>query len=542
MKHVIFIAAWVLLYSVMPTAQSASRSLGTSAAADAQNTLWIAYAEQSTKGAFVQVSSFDEKTKAWRPPLPVNREPEPVSAEGENRPKIAFGPSDELYVTWTSPTSAHYTGDIRFARSLDRGKTWSAPITVHRDRQLITHRFESLLVDGEGRLWVTWVDKRDLHAAQNAKREYFGAAIYYAYSDDRGSSWQGDFKLADQMCECCRIALSTNPQGQVVALWRHIFPMKERDHATATLTTESTPPKISRATLDRWRVDACPHHGPGLTITDDGVRHAVWFSQKNGQARVFYGQLTSGAPAKVRELPQGATHADIAALDNVLAIAWKRFDGKVTRAETWISRDRGETFAPGPDLQTAGESDQPRLVRTAEDVFLIWRRVDGTAVQKLASGESTRSDIPTRSLEDFMPSAAHTQSVRPFGLATIEAIEEQHRGRVFWVVLWDLECTYCMKSLTNVAAAQAIQPDVRVVTITTDPIEQSTQIEERLEQLGVRSEAYAFSGASVEALRYAIDAQWAGEKPRAYRYLENGERTPISGVIPVEQLSEQGHR
>ncbi len=101
---------------------------------------------------------------------------------------------------------------------------------MHHDRQLITHRFESLLVDRTGRVWVAWIDKRDLGVAQAAKREYAGAAVYYAYSDDRGAKvGRAIIKLADNSCECCRIALTLDSKGRAVAMWRHVFPGSERD-------------------------------------------------------------------------------------------------------------------------------------------------------------------------------------------------------------------------------------------------------------------------------------------------------------------------
>lgn len=199
------------------SAQSASSThaaLGTSAASDSSGRLWIAYAEQQGEGANVLLRRSDDEGATWQQPVRVTAKPEPVAADGENRPKIAFGPGTEIYVSWTSPTSAAFTGDIRFARSLDAGKHWSAPQVLHRDRQVITHRFESMLVDGAGRIWVAWIDKRDLKQAEAEKRDYAGAAIYYAYSDDRGASWRGDFKLADHTCECCRIALAKDEIGR----------------------------------------------------------------------------------------------------------------------------------------------------------------------------------------------------------------------------------------------------------------------------------------------------------------------------------------
>jgi len=498
----------IALLAAAATAATMDRAaFGTSAAVDSTGRVWVAYAQPAGSAGQVVLQRSDDGGTSWQAPVRVNAAPEPVAAEGENRPKLAFGPGGEIYVTWTSPTSAQFTGDIRFARSLDGGKTWSAPTVVHRDRQLITHRFESLIVDPKARLWVAWVDKRDLQVA-----------IYYAHSDDRGATWSGDAKLADSSCECCRIALAVDPQGRVAALWRHVFEPNERDHAFAFLGASK--PSVERATLDHWRIDACPHHGPSLAFGPDGARHAVWFSQVDGQGSAFYGQLTQSGPRPVRKLPAGATHADVAVAGRSVAIAWKRFDGNVTKIESLVSSDMGHTFAPGPSLQTAGDSDQPRLVKAGQRILLVWRNADGIAVRDVAAPM-----LDTR--------------VKPFARDTLASIEREHAGKPFWLVLWDLECPYCMKSLSHLAAAQRSDPQLQVVTVSTDPMESAGEVAARLAQLGVRSEAYAFGDAPREALQYAIDATWLGEKPRAYRYGADGKREAISGVI---QLPTPPHR
>ena len=501
----------VVLLAVAANAATMDRpAFGTSAAVDNAGQLWVAYAQPAGSAGQVLLRRSDDGGMSWQPPVRVNAITEPVAAEGENRPKLAFGRGNEIYVTWTSPTSPQFTGDIRFARSLDGGKTWSAPTVLHRDRQLITHRFESLLVDPKGRLWVAWVDKRDLKVAEEAGRAYRGAAIYYAHSDDGGVTWNGDTRLADSSCECCRIALASDSQGRVAAMWRHVFEPNERDHAFAFLGGPGE--KIERVTLDRWRVDACPHHGPSLAFGTDGTRHAVWFNQVDGQGRAFYGQLTQRGPSNVRTLPAGATHADVAVAGRNVAVAWKRFDGSVTKIESLISSDAGRNFAPGPSLQTAGDSDHPHLVSSRQRILVVWRNAEGIAVRDVASAL-----LDTR--------------IKPFGRDTLAAIERQYAGTPFWLVLWDLECPYCMKSLQSLAAAQRSDPKLKVVTIATDPMESAAEISARLAQLGVSSDAYAFGDAPREALQYAIDATWLGEKPRAYRYGADGKREAISGVI-----------
>jgi hypothetical protein len=93
-----------------------------------------------------------------------------------------------------------------------------------------------------------------------------------------------------------------------------------------------------------------------------------------------------------------------------------------------------------------------------------------------------------------------------------------------------------MKSLSTIANVQREHPDLKVVTITTDPVEQASAIKQRLAQIGVRSDAYAFASGSSEALRYAIDPTWMGEKPRAYRYDGTGKRTARTGVLSASEL------
>lgn len=534
-RRVAALCCLLVLNVVQPAVAASSHgaALGTTGALDEQGRLWIVHTEQQDKNAHVLVQRSDDRGVTWQPPIRVTAEAEPVSADGENRPKLAFGSRRELYVSWTSPTSEKFTGDIRFARSLDGGKIWSEPAVVHRDRQLITHRFESMIVDRSGGVWVAWIDKRDLTSAQAAKREYSGAAVYYAYSEDRGASWRGDFKLADHSCECCRIALSLDSQGRAIAMWRHVFPPNERDHALAILQPEGRSIAVERVTFDRWKIDACPHHGPSLAVSADGARHAVWFNQVNGEGRAFYGRLANPAPAAVRALPAGASHADIAVDGNRVAVVWKRFDGAVTRVESWLSSDGGKQFTPGPSLQTDGNSDQPRVLSKNGTMLVLWRRAEGIAVADLSSSASVRS-LPSAVLPGTQ-AEAHV-AVKPFTRDTMRTIEQSHAGTPFWVLLWDLECVYCMKSLHNVAAVQRQRSDLKIITIATDPIAAAAELGKRLAEMGVQSEAYAFAGAPEEALRFAIDPTWMGEKPRAYRYSASGSRTPISGVLSASEL------
>lgn len=363
-----------------------AQGLGTSVALDPQGRMWIACTEAAEMpaatgqlpGAFVVLQMSSDSGRSWTAPRRVQRVPEPIEAAGESRPKLAFGRGGEVYVTYTRPLAKPYTGEIRFVRSVDGGQTFAAPITVHKDRALITHRFDSLIVDRKGRLYVAWIDKRDALAAKARGEQYPGAAVYYAVSDDGGKSFKDDFKLADHSCECCRIALALDPDGQPVAMWRAVFGADVRDHAIGRLTADGTPVKPTRATFDNWHIDACPHHGPALAYAPDGTRHQVWFDVVGDDGGVFYASVPPGGRlgTPLRLGTEQAEHGDVAVLGKRVAVVWKQFDGKSTSLLARTTSDAGKTWNEDCVAQTSGDSDEPHLVTASGGIVLLWRTKD----------------------------------------------------------------------------------------------------------------------------------------------------------------------
>jgi len=352
--------------------------LGTSAAVDSAGRLWIVGKETAADGQYATVQVSSDLGRTWSAPRRIQARPEPVAAEGENRPKIAFGPRDELYITYTKPLAKPYTGEIRLVRSLDGGKRFLPPVTVHANRDLITHRFDSLIVDRAGRVYVAWIDKRDLEQAKAKKQRYRGAALYYAVSEDSGASFRGDFKVADHSCECCRIALALTPDDKVAAMWRHVFAPNVRDHAYAILPPDGKVAAPERVTFEDWKIDACPHHGPALAFDSAGKRYQAWFNVKAEEGGVFFAAAAPGAAAEqpVALGSAQAAHADIAVQGDDVVVAWKQFDGKSTTIASRMSRDRGKTWSELELARTSGPSDQPRLVATAAGIILVWRTRD----------------------------------------------------------------------------------------------------------------------------------------------------------------------
>jgi hypothetical protein len=351
-------------------AHAARPDLGATAAFDAQGALWAAHKD----GAYIAVSRSEDAGRSWSKPRRVNSVVEPTDPGADARPKIAIGLRNELYVSWTRPLGKPFTGEIRFARSLDGGHSFSSPVTVHADRQEITHRFDALAVNSLGQLFVAWIDKRDGVAAARARAPaYRGAAVYYAVSDDQGASFRGDFKLADHSCECCRIALRTQDDGSVLAMWRHVFAPNVRDHALARMTPDGRPGEVRRATFDDWHVDVCPHHGPSLDRDAAGRLHAVWFTQAPKYKGIFYGRLRDGGVDLQRRVGgETAEHADLAVSGNRIAVAWKEFDGTRSRLRAMVSDNGGEHWRERDLAATADASDHPRVLVHGGGFCVFW--------------------------------------------------------------------------------------------------------------------------------------------------------------------------
>lgn len=363
-----------------PAARPGRLPLATFGAFDGQGRLWVTHVEPAVGGDGEALSNIvlawsADGGQTWARSAPLLQTPEAVEANGEGRPKLAFGKQGELFVSFTSPLSRPHTGTIRFVRSLDAGQTFSAPLTVQRDRALTGHRFDSMMVDREGRIFIAWIDKRDADAARASGRAYRGAAVYYAVSRDNGASFQPDVRLADHCCECCRIALAMDPAGRVFAMWRHIFAPNVRDHAMALLSPHGKPGIIERVSADNWRIDACPHHGPSMAFDGTGRRHQVWFSGAQQGGGLFYSATVPGK-RKYAPAPLGgmlAQHGEVMTSGAAVAIVWKEFDGERTQVRSRWSADNGASWQEDAVASSSGQSDHPHLASNGRGIWLVWR-------------------------------------------------------------------------------------------------------------------------------------------------------------------------
>ena len=309
--------------------------------------------------------------------VPVVVTPEAVNHDWgpDARARIAVDAKGGLIVTFGTFQDKNFNGRAFFARSDDGGRTFTRPRPITADRT--SQRFEVAGVDPAGKVVAVWLDKRNVAKARAAGRAYPGAALAYAWED--GKAGFGDTSIAlDNTCECCRLGLAFAGAGRPVVVFRNIFPGSVRDHAVITFKDATTPGPVRRVSVDDWKTEACPHHGPAIAIAPDGSQHVAWFTDGTARKGLFYARADTaeapfGPPLALAPPNRQPARPYLLADGDALHLAWKEFDGAKAMVRWQVSHDGGRQWSESRIVaQTADASDHPLLIAHAGRVYLSW--------------------------------------------------------------------------------------------------------------------------------------------------------------------------
>ena len=372
------------------------------------------------------------------------------AAPGSAEPNLAVGPDDRVYMSWLEPRdsghafrfavltdttwseartiregtgffvnwadfpslevlegdrlAAHrlqrngegtYAYGVRIALSGDGGRTWSEPITPHRDSSPTEHGFVAMWREAPG-IGAVWLDGRNF--AKPTTGPATDAAGHGGGSDDGHGSGSEMMLLstnvdaagkvgAEQVldrrtCDCCQNSAAMTTDGPIVA-YRDRSPDEIRDiHVVRRVGerwTEGAP--VHR---DGWRIDACPVNGPAVSANGRKVAVA-WFTAANDTARVklaFSGDAgaTFGAPAIIDDgNPAGRVDVELLK-DGSALVTWierTSEDGAAVRTRR-VAPDgvTGASITVAPS-SAARASGFPRMAIAGDHVVFAWT-VPGT--------------------------------------------------------------------------------------------------------------------------------------------------------------------
>jgi hypothetical protein len=299
----------------------------------------------------------------------------PLDNGPDARPKIAVGPDQRLVVTFATRDDK-YNGHAFITQSTDGGKSFSPPAPIAADSP--SQRFETAAIDADGQAFVAWIDKSNAVGAKNADKPYAGAALAYGWDGGSVATLSNGKIAQDNTCECCRIAVTFAKPGTPVVLFRNIFPGGIRDHAVLTFKAPMQPGPVERVSDDDAKIDACPHHGPSLSIGADGSYHVTWFALGNKLKGLYYARSTDAGKSFSTPMPLGDGEKQVSrpyvlAAGDTVYLAYKAFDGQRTTIEVTISADQGKTWSkPSTAAETVEDSDHPLLIGDGARAYLSW--------------------------------------------------------------------------------------------------------------------------------------------------------------------------
>jgi hypothetical protein len=350
--------------------------------------LWVA---RGTADRVVLARSTD-LGKTFTAPVSITADPLNMDWGPDSRPQLAIDKTGAIVVTYAIFQDKSFNGRIYATRSTDGGTTFATPAPTTSDST--SQRFQTVGIDPDGRVFAAWLDKRNAATAIAAGKPYPGAALAYAWADDSGMRFS-DTRLAfDNTCECCRLGLAFAGPGRPALMFRNVFEGSVRDHAVVTFKDPTTPGPLRRVSVDNWKIEACPHHGPSLAIAPDGSYHAAWFTGGSVRQGLFYAHADNAdapfSPPRALSSPdRQPARPNVLATSTAVHLVWKEFDGEKSLVRWQVSHDEGRSWSVARIVaETADASDHPLLIARGDRVFLSWlTRNEGYRLIPL--GEST---------------------------------------------------------------------------------------------------------------------------------------------------------
>jgi hypothetical protein len=369
--------------------------------------VWVEHG--AARAADVYLQKFSNEAQPAGEKVRINSPIGQATAWRGDAPTMAIGKDGAIYVGWTASVKTGKASgtDLYVSVSRDGGKTFAAPVKVNDDAEIASHGMHSLAVDGSGKIYVAWLDERNVKKPLQAKNEaaetpdanefeYIKAhhtptpeakqekeeaepnsEIFYSVSRDGGKTFAPNKKISSEVCPCCKTSLLTTADGKVYASWRQVLAGDFRHIAVASTVDGgenfSAPAIVSD---DQWQINACPVSGAALAIAENGALRVVWFTAgKAGNPGLYTaeskdGGKTFGARVLIDESTLSGAPIFLTGDDGKAGIVWES-NGKLFRAKP--AANQNDKF----EVAEIRDGATPSAALFKDKLFVAFNRKDG---------------------------------------------------------------------------------------------------------------------------------------------------------------------
>jgi hypothetical protein len=233
-----------------------------------------------------------DRGATWSAPVAVSPPGEPLQLDLDSSPIVVCDDDHHVGVGWCTalypPGRLEHTGDVRFARSTDGGRTWTTVTTVNDDAASgpSRHSHQNFAVYPDGSLLAAWLDDRPGAERLDADvTEGVDASVYIARSMDFGAHWGPNAAQWSRACRGCRVAVAVDLMMRPLLSFRRHYPGQVRD---VVMGRPDGPPV--RVYEDHWVAPDVPSAAASLVISRDGTLRSVWYTAAPGRAGIWFRQ------------------------------------------------------------------------------------------------------------------------------------------------------------------------------------------------------------------------------------------------------------
>lgn len=242
-----------------------------------EGTLYIVWEDDRNPDSDIYFArSFDGGDTWPQPHFRVN-----TSGARQSEPAIAVDSSGVIYVVWEDDREGHY--DIYFAKSEDRGETWTDAIDINSDWKSSTQLDPTIAVDTAGTIYVAWEDQIN---------DDFD--IYFGKSIDGGNTWTDP---SIQINTDQTTMGQTNPtmgvggEGEVYLAWQdNRWNNLDIYFASSNNSGDSWSNPNIKINTDSTAIQ----QNPALAVSPTGTIYVTWDDWRNGDVDIYFSYSTNG--------------------------------------------------------------------------------------------------------------------------------------------------------------------------------------------------------------------------------------------------------
>ena len=265
-----------------------------------------------------------------------------------------------------------FSYDIKLVSSVNGGRNWNAPYTLHDDGKPAEHGFVSMMPYGN-QYFLSWLDGR--HAAMEAGAGHEGhhgqMTLRGAMVSATGIKEQ-EWELDNRVCDCCQTGVAITANGPVV-VYRDRSEEEIRDISIVRfIEGKWTAPQTIFA--DNWKIAGCPVNGPRVDALGNHLAIA-WFSMhdKEGQVNLVFSHDGGATFSKPVRIDEGNTigRVDVVMIDETSAfVSW--MEGPEIKAVKVHAGGKKEIPVMIASSSASRSSGFPQMTRAGNRLLFAW--------------------------------------------------------------------------------------------------------------------------------------------------------------------------